>query len=38
MFRQNGVLAVSNRAIALRDTAGLRAIAAPPAAPAMQAA
>jgi CRP/FNR family transcriptional regulator len=36
MFRQNGLLAVSNRAIALRDTAGLRAIAAPPAAPAMQ--
>lgn len=29
MFRQSGLLAVSNRAIALRDTAGLRAIAAP---------
>lgn len=30
MFKQNGLLAVSNRAIALLDTAGLRAIAALP--------
>jgi CRP/FNR family transcriptional regulator len=31
MFKQNGLLAVSNRAIELRDTAGLRAVAAAPA-------
>jgi CRP/FNR family transcriptional regulator len=30
MFKQNGLLAVSNRAITLLDAAGLRAIAAPP--------
>jgi CRP/FNR family transcriptional regulator, anaerobic regulatory protein len=40
MFKQNGLLAVSNRAIALLDTAGLRAIAAAPpqGVPAMHAA